>query len=229
MAAGAVRLEHRVARFAGRLVEHGRAQQELPRLLADRAENVLREVVEQVRFGATGEHDLNGRGALFDEHAHGLIADRASNEVPVVDDEHGRWRVGQLVDEQREDGALDASRPGAQRLGRRRSGPRMDGLQPGDQVAPEPDGVFIALVGGHPHERRPLTIGLTPLGEHRGLSVPRRRAAERELATSPLPKAIQKPPTRRDALLYLRRRQLGAQQPWPRTDRRVVGDVSTLA
>ena len=61
---GAVGLQHCVARGAGHLVEHGCAEQEEAHLLADRGEDVVRDVLEQVP-GVAGEVEHEGVGILL--------------------------------------------------------------------------------------------------------------------------------------------------------------------
>ena len=106
-------------------------------------------------IGAARDHDLYRLRRVLDERAHGLVAERVPDEVPVLDDEHERWRVGELLDQQRDRDRHDPQRSRREHLDGVRAGARMDAVKPEDELVPELDGVGVLPVEREPRERHP--------------------------------------------------------------------------
>ncbi len=158
---------------------------------------------------AARDHDLNCVGGAIHELADRLLAGTARHRVPVLEHENDRRAVGELVDEKRNARLDDRPRPGAERPERAPADGVVDVLKRRDHVTPQPSRVGVLRVERDPGEGVTIGVRRRPLGQERGLPVPRRSADERERSLSAAAQPLDEIGALKQAVLHVWRAELG--------------------
>ena len=101
---------------------------------------------------AARDNELNVGGGTLDELGQGLLGERVSHRVPVIEDQHQLRRAVELVDQEWEHGPRKRVWSRSQGCETPLSDSGVDGVEPRDQVRPEPHWVGVLTVEREPDE-----------------------------------------------------------------------------